>query len=55
MPTIGNLYGHLEKQGFSICKYPSDWIDRISEKYKIINRFYKTKYSTDHRILCKGT
>ena len=42
---MNNLWDELIKIGFTELKYPTKSIDRLSEKYKLVNFFHKTQYS----------
>lgn len=48
------LYEELIKLGFQIKEIPSKRIDRLSEKYKLISFFHKTKYREISDFLIKN-
>lgn len=49
-----SLYELLQKNGYKNPLYPEKYIDRLSEKYKFVNFFHKTKKISEYRVLSKN-
>jgi hypothetical protein len=49
-----SLYDYLEQIGYTRASYPSNGIDRLATKYKLLGYFYTPKMSSDHRLLTKN-